>query len=281
MKIFILTLAAVLLIAAGCGKSAVETDDAGGPVKISLGSTNLFKGDLSRVTGWDALKTLRDLGRAGLDSAEPQKALLKAAAQISFDEAKVMVIAFDEDKLMQIAEADFSEIMCDWLYTNYQAFEGKDLYDWDDLLDGAKQSYMFDVTYSGSLAKSGNEVTGDVIIKAGVNYVVIGFISGGRVTWTEQAVYVYLSRVLGGESYGEDGWVTDSAELQAGAASAIWMDYKHQAWMSEQDLYWGLNPADSIFVLFPLGFPTGYLGMSEALADTLCNYYRTYYVNPY
>ena len=227
MKILILLFLFAII---SCSTSPVETKSQSDLKTISINSSDLFKGDPSKIQGWkNAQEAVND------DKATGHASLEKTVANISFKDAKVIVLWYNPE-----IDESGSNYFCDKHQNLFDSFNGKDLFKWSEIINGFNSFSYEEAVYSGDLEKSGNYVEGNISVKAGVNLIIVAFInSNDEIFYTTQNYYYYISGFDENAFYGYfDGWL-----------SVDWIDLE----------YWGYS------------FGNTNVGVTQVDVDSYCN----------
>ncbi len=248
-----------------CSKQPVTPDIIPeGYKKISISSLDQFYGDLSRFPEFQNFyKTLR----MKPDSSNPNSA--NKQAMIDFKEAKVVVVnLYNEQSYFNSSQTD--DFYCNVAQTNYNAFAGKRLDVWNDLISGIKQYGYLDVVYTGTLERNGNYVEGDILVKPGLNTIIVCFInSSGKIFWTSYNDYLFMSQMW------KDLFPQDTSTMLDGWADSSWNDetyYSAPAYgygsCPPPQSYSYMLPGLTVFV--PSKMTWIGLGISKEFADWIC-----------
>jgi hypothetical protein len=238
MKIRHALLTLPLLLAMGCGDGPSGVEKAQGEKRISINAADRFQGDLNKIFPPEIVRAIRSR------PAEPpeETALSKTSALISFDEARVIILWWD---LQQIIENPLyfldSAEMCEKERARARAFEGKNPLKFDDLVSGFSQYPYMSVAHSGTLEKSGNYVEGTVTVKPGINNALVCFIKSGEIIYASSGLYLYISGLYGGSYISDyvDGWYLSPYDS---SAFESWQIYRY----GDDNLWYDMvNPADT------------------------------------
>lgn len=225
MKIFTILPAMALLGWYGCSEQPTESKSKDGLKTVSIQSQKTFSGNLNDYFPEAVVKKLTATLKRPAGGNAP---LAKPNALISFDEAKFMVLWWDFEKLIENPDYydDYANI-CEQDMAAAEAFSGKDILDFEDLVKGYSAYPYMSLASSGKLSKSGDgkHVEGDISVKPGINNALVCFIKNGKVTWASAGLYLYISGLYGGMMSEEggisDGWL-QTYNPMLGDSTAFW-----------------------------------------------------------
>ena len=196
----------MVLIGTGCSDKPISaTQNTYGLKAVSLGSEEMFKGDITQIPGYE---------QAARHTAVGAK-VAQAAAAIPFDKAYALVVYCLESNFIYNANP------CEKHTDRFNAF-GKitNLYKWDTLLAGCRTLTQQEVVSVTELKKSGNFVEGTIYVKPGINDVIVVFVNDDSVTWYSERTY-----------YNFDGWdCTDCMEGISSGWAYGWQSSEFYPW---------------------------------------------------
>ena len=273
-KLLILSAICVAFLLFRCTKQPVSPDTTpAGLKKVSLSSSERFQGDLSLMPQF---QNFYAAVRRMPDTSKSPVAAKTQLAPLQFKEAKVIVLNYyNEEKYFNTFGTDTSRFYCGLAQANHKAFYGRRLDNYDDMVAGFREYGFLDVVHTGTMQKVNGFVEGDVLVKPGLNSVIVCFINdSGKVFWTSYCDYLYLSDTWnalfpGTGSEMKDGWQANPYYMyDTQMYDSLWQASSYQR-LLQQSFGACYYPPVNLFYL-PALWSSGYLGFSQEYADYKC-----------
>jgi hypothetical protein len=205
----LITALVVLSIILGCSSDKpTQADQQPGLKKVSIDNAVLTRNRLSLVSKIRmAARQIQDESTSVTSSGS---VLSKAQVVPTIDEAKVFSVNMGLEYYYELLMSSLTS-PCDFELMVFDAFHGKDVFEWNDLTNAYNALPFWSVIDRQDLEVKGRTVSGEIGVKEGLNYVFVGLIQGGRVTYLGEMSYLDYE-VPEGVSQGEQmtGWTYDS-----------------------------------------------------------------------